>query len=93
MKLTKKNIERKGDVVRVTTDWVDRQRRPAGVNITITKGMEVTNDVLMEGNVTDVDGIMNSIAQMAWERGWRPRGLMGAVARFVEVYKIPPEEK
>jgi len=45
---------------------------------------------LITGDVKDVTGTLNAIAEIAWAQGWRPRGLAATLARQVEAFKIPP---
>ncbi len=46
----------------------------------------------MTGDVKDVKGTLDGIAEIAWAQGWRPRGLAATLARQVETFKIPPAE-
>lgn len=76
--------------------WQDEMRRPASVRLGFKRGDH--NDVeanesaeLVEGDIKDVAGALFGMADMAWEMGWRPRGLMGRLANLIESYKLPPE--
>lgn len=66
---------------------------PAQVRIKVERG-ELVDDgdsVMFEGDITDVNGILHGVAEMAWKTGWRPRGLMGHMARQIEIFKLPPD--
>jgi len=69
-------------------------RRPAQVSVTWGHLEHPSKEpqLLADGDVKETTDILFAIAEMAWEMGWRPRGLMGTVAGFIQQYKIPPQE-
>jgi hypothetical protein len=91
MKMHSGTLERSGDRLKLKGSFTDNLRRPANVKITVERGSHVSpDDVVMEGEVRDVSGTLYALAELAWKDGWRPRGLIGTVARVVETYKEPP---
>ncbi|MQB00184.1 MAG: hypothetical protein GEU78_07820 [Actinobacteria bacterium] len=94
MKLLSHSVARRGDELSVHGSFRDGMKRRAGVKIVIEKGQEITGETpVISGEIRDVHGVLNGFAEIAWLLGWRPRGLMGSLARQVETYKIPPEDK
>jgi hypothetical protein len=92
MRLVNKNVERKGDQLKVSALFKDHMRRPVVVRATTERGEgSALNSCVMEGSVRDVTGTMYSLAEIAWSMGWRPKGLAGTLARVVETYKEPAE--
>ena len=92
MRLVNKNIERKGDQLKVSALFRDHMRRPVTVHATTDRGEgNEINSCVMEGSVRDVTGTMFSLAEIAWDMGWRPKGLAGTLARVIETYKEPTE--
>jgi hypothetical protein len=97
MKLLSHSVARRGDELSVHGSFRDGMKRRAGVKIVIEKGGDTNpytgETPVISGEIRDVHGILNGFAEIAWTLGWRPRGLMGSLARQVETYKIPPEDK
>jgi len=96
MKL-KKHVVRTGNHNRLHIDaqWTDKMRRPAQVQIQIFKASQpsdLPSEVLIEDDVKEGTDVLFAIADMAWELGWRPRGLAGTMAGLVTNYKLPPQE-
>ena len=97
MKLLNYTKERKGgDKMLVSASWRTRMRQPGGVSITHTtldpRTTPVSNQsVLLEGEGVDVYDTLSGLAQIAWDMGWRPAGLMGGLARYIQDYKPTPE--
>jgi hypothetical protein len=94
MKLKNFTVKRYSDRTTVSGQWRDEMRRPAHVSIDIKRGnnLNASDQTIMEGDVRDVDGILDGLAEIAWNRGWRPRGMLGAVSTHIANYKIPPED-
>ena len=97
MKLLGHRIEKRpGDTVAIHMNLRDRMRRPVGVEITCK------NDTAPFGTLTapvvdgmdshEAFGLLSAFAEVAWDMGWRPRGLEAAMAGRVRGYKIPPLE-
>ena len=94
MKLIKKSVERVGDKLTVHARFKSHMRTPVDVKLTLSSGDTFSgDDVLITGDVRDVSGVLNAIAEIAWSQGWRPRGIIGSVARHVETYIEPPVAK
>ena len=93
MKLLAHSKERRQDVLTIKAKARDRMRRPAGLKLSVTgEGEAALDNVMMSGNVLDVTGAMNAVAEIAWANGWRPRGLMASVASMIERFVEMPLE-
>lgn len=91
MKMTKHSVERVGDKLTLRVKFVSQMRTPVSATITMKSGDTYDdNDVVMQGDVKDVMGALNSFAEIAWAEGWRPRNLGAHLQRLVETYKEPP---
>ena len=90
MKLSSHRVDRVGDKLTVRAQFRSQMRQPVALKLTTSPADPLDNDVLMSGDVREVSGALNAIAEIAWSQGWRPRGLMGMVARAIETYKEPP---
>ena len=64
-------------------------RRPARVSLALHKGQlpEAESDVLVVGESHEVYTMLSGLADIAWDMGWRPSGLPGQVAQFIQNYK------
>lgn len=94
MKLLSHSMDRKGDKITVSGRWHDRFRRPVRVRVLVEEIPEGADPgAFLTGDVKDVDGIVQGIAEMAWAGGWRPRGLDAALAHVVRMFKIPTNPK
>lgn len=92
MKLRSHKTARRGDKITHSAVWVDKMKRPAAVRLVLEKGNDVDSDQpLVEGDITDVNGVLYGLADIAWSNGWRPRGLIGKLATEIEKYIIPKE--
>jgi len=96
MRLIKHDVERKQNGrVAVVAQWRDQMRRPANVMTKVVTG-ELASDsavTLVEGSAEEVAGIMFAQAEIAWDMGWRPRGLIASLAGYVQGFKLPPEAR
>lgn len=94
MKLKQYKAERRGDRLSLSGSWIDEMKRPASVSFDIKRGAAASEgeEVIVDAAVADVDSVLSELAEVAWERGWRPRGLMGTVASFIQKYKLPPRD-
>ncbi len=89
MKINTWNEERKGDHVKFVASWVDRMRRPGGVQIAVTKNIQpLAIPTLIEGDAACVNDTINQIAWIAWQRGWRPAGLFEAVVSVINRFGL-----
>ncbi len=91
MKILKHALERRGDHVKLSLQARDTMRRPVTVRITIDPGEDIGGAVV-EGDVRQINGLLNGLAEAAWANGWRPRGLAGMLAHVIGTFKIPPEQ-
>ena len=93
MKLREHLADRKLDVLTIQSKFTDHMRRPRSVKLVLQPVEAGSMDnVLISGDIKDVKGTIDGIAEIAWAQGWRPRGLAGILARQVETFKIPPAE-
>ncbi len=95
IKMLKFKNERTGNGLLLTASWRTEMKQPAKVKINILRGefAEDADDVVMQGDVTDVNGILFGLADAAWDAGWRPRGLFPALLRVMETHKLAPDAK
>lgn len=94
MKLIDHSATRRGNAeMKMTARWADNMRRPAQVRISWGPLESPTAEPqpLIDGDVKQCTDILFSIADLAWGLGWRPKGLPGTVAAFIQQYKIPQE--
>ena len=92
MKKLSHKVSRVGDVVTVEAAWRTRMRVPAKVEIHKGKSEELSmglQHVLLSGDAAEVNDILNGIAEIAWENGWRPAGLGATLEAIVKGFKIP----
>ncbi len=94
MKLLAHSKERRQDVLTIKCRLRDHFRRPAGLKLSIVAEEQAElDDVLMSGDIRDVVGSINAVAEIAWANGWRPRGLMATVAAMIANFKELPLDK
>jgi hypothetical protein len=78
----------------IEAQWTDKMRRPAQVQIRLFKSDNAStlpSEVLIDDDVKEGTDVVFALAEIAWELGWRPRGLAGTVAGMIANFKIPPE--
>ena len=93
MKLLAHSKSRSQDNLTIRAHLRDRFRLPAALKLSIVGEEQAALDsVLMRGDIRDVTGSINAVAEIAWANGWRPRGLMASVARQIETFKELPLE-
>jgi hypothetical protein len=74
----------------IHADWTDQMKRPTYVSVSFDKNnFNEEEKPLIEGDPGDVAYVMNGIAQIAWDSGWRPSGLAETVMSVVRNYKQP----
>jgi hypothetical protein len=92
VKLQKHAIHtKKHSRLKIEADWTDKMRRPAAVEVVIHKGNDIPSKDLIDADAKEGTDTMYALADLAWELGWRPRGLTGTLAGLVANYKLPPE--
>jgi hypothetical protein len=70
--------------------WTDQMKRPTLVSIKVDKNnANEDNEPLISGDPVDISYVLNGLAQIAWECGWRPSGLANSVAGLISNYKEP----
>jgi hypothetical protein len=93
MKLIDYKSDRRGnDQMKIHATWSDHMKRPASVQVTWGHLEHPTTEpqLMMEGDVKNGMDVLFSLAEMAWGYGWRPRGLAGSLAAYLQQYKVPP---
>ena len=95
MKRIEHEVERTADRVTIKATWADKMRNRRNVTVTIGSTEDQRASIvpaMITGDVRDVSGVINGIAQIAWDQGWRPRGLGATLAAVVERFKEPKIE-
>lgn len=92
MKMTHGLVERSGDRLKLSGRFFDNLRRPANVKLLIERGPDVEqDDLIVVGDLSDVSGTLNALAELAWKQGWRPRGIQQSLMNLITNYKEPRE--
>ena len=84
-----------GDKLRLSAHLTDKMHRPAQVAVSYRhlEGPSASGELpVIEGDTKEVVNTLHALAEIAWESGWRPRGLPGALAAFAQLYKLPKIE-
>ena len=94
MKILSHEIETKGAKTVLKTQWQDHMRRP--ISLVIAKDISdqppgLHNTIETE-SMAHMFGMLSGFAEIAWARGWRPRGLVSMVNHVVSNYKEPKRE-
>lgn len=77
---------------RIHAEWTDQLKRPTFVSITFDKNNHNEDEKpMIEGDPGDVAYVLNGIARIAWDAGWRPSGLAETVQAVVRNYKEPKD--
>lgn len=96
MRLRQSILERQGGSTKVSTAWTDQMRRPSTVTISIEKNAQsaqiAPSGILCVGEDRDVTGVLNGIAEIAWNAGWRPAGLANRVMGAIAAHKVSAGE-
>lgn len=73
----------------VAASWTTQMREPGHVRITTEKATERTPGLLYEGDEGEVFKTFSGLAEIAWEMGWRPKGLAQVLGMVVAEFKLP----
>jgi hypothetical protein len=93
MKMVKSVIEKKGNKAVLKAAFRDHMRRPKTLKIVVEDARDLDPQVVCETeDPSHMYRLLASFAELAWSRGWRPRGLPVFVAQTIQAYKEPPEE-
>lgn len=95
MKRIEHEVERTADRVTIKAVWADKMRNRRNVTVSISAAQDQRTSIvpaMLTGDVRDVSGVLNGIAQIAWDQGWRPAGLGATLAAVVERFKEPKAE-
>jgi hypothetical protein len=95
MQLKKYSTKRKGDIIEVHAQWMNKFRKAAYIGrIDKTDEAPLADDsLLFEGDVKDVHGMLFGFATIAWDMGWRPAGLLETTMKHIQEYKISGGKK
>ena len=80
--------EQTADRAVIRCSWRDRFHKPIGLRV--EKGDEVQGDIVMDGDVKDVHGVLFGLANIAWSLGWRPKGLIASIMNLLTTFKPAP---
>ena len=87
MKLLSHRTARTGDKLVITGQWQDRMRRPGSVVVTQNVNeSQMRESEILTGDAHEVYATLSGLANIAWKMGWRPEGLMGGIANYVQAY-------
>lgn len=87
MKLTGQNVVRNGEHVVVTATFQNKWRKPSSVKVVVDDS--VPDTTVIQGDVKETIEVLHCLAEIAWNQGWRPAGLVGHIAAVVEKHQIP----
>ena len=74
----------------VTAVFNNQMRQPQQVRITRTPLESLaTVEPLFEGEAAEVYHLFEGLAEIAWEMGWRPKGLANLLGHVVTEFKLP----
>lgn len=94
MKLAKWEIEKRpNDKARLKVSFKSKMRQPAVFKLTKGTADDYEPFEMFEDDRGELTGFLFAIAEIAWDCGWRPRGLVATLAHVATNYKEPPEEK
>lgn len=83
-------IERRGDKAKLVGHFISTFKRPQELKITLGNDIDLTgpsSGSIMEGSTGDVGNVLNGLAQVAWDNGWRPAGLGAYLGAAVAAFK------
>lgn len=80
-----------GDRMKIFARWTTPMRQPGQVLIQIGASPDTGPVLMIDGETADVFHTFEGLGEIAWEMGWRPKGLSNAVASVVAGYKVPVE--
>ena len=84
-------VNRQGDKVTIAGIQMNRFKRPEAIRISrFEQAIPDPSQVMIEGDVVEVQNTMFNLAEIAWGMGWRPWGLNVIMGQVVQTYKIPP---
>lgn len=88
-KLKHVEVARVGDQRTVSAMWHNGFKKPVAVKVSIEKTENPGASVLIQGDAKEVDTTLAGLATIAWNLGWRPRGLMSNIAAIIDKVKEP----
>ena len=94
MKLIHATVTKKSGNVKFIGLWTDQMRRIASVKVTLDKGPDKPAEpqVWLEGTEYDTHHFLEACAEVAWNNGWRPKGLLNSVAGLFQQFKIVKDQ-
>lgn len=94
MKKQQHELAKSGENLAVRGLWRDRFKREAHVKIVeepLPVGSAPAVGTIIEGERDQVQNTMFGLAEIAWDMGWRPKGLDLVLARVVKIYELPKD--
>lgn len=94
MKMVKSDISKKGNKAVFKAAFRDHMRRPRSLKIVVEDAVDYEPSLVCETeDPKHLYTLLSGFAELAWSRGWRPRGLSATVHQLIDNYKEPAEEK
>lgn len=93
MKLVKHDIKKERGKIRLYAAWKNQMREPRALKVLVERPEDFKPTEMVEFEEDGaMMGFLAGIAEIAWAKGWRPRGLVSTVSHVVANYKEPPAE-
>lgn len=91
MKRISSNVERTGDNIKIKGLFRSKWKKPAKISV-VTEELEMaTESTVIEGDAKEVFSAVSSVAEIAWEMGWRPAGLVPMLSHVINNFKLPKD--
>ena len=74
----------------VESAWTNQMREAVHVHLTAEKTPEKGALVLYDAEEADVFHTFSGLAEIAWEMGWRPKGLGEFLGVVIKEFKLAP---
>lgn len=88
LRRVKATLQARGQRATLSGHFVSKFKRPVALTITIGEELDQAGPhEILTGSKEDVGHIINGLAQVAWDNGWRPPGLAPSIAAFLSKWK------
>ena len=85
-------LSRRGDNAQLRGHFISKFKRPTTLKIEVGEELEPgLPATIMDGSTEDIGHVLNGLAQVAWDNGWRPNGLGPAITAFMSSWKPPAD--
>lgn len=92
MKRVKSEIERKGDQTKVKALFRTKWKKPGHVEIVLKAQDDPSLGTVIEGDSKEINDVLGALAEIAWDNGWRPPGLVPMMAHLISNFKMVKPE-